>query len=165
MVLHGLDEVGVTEYLVPGTHFSELNRESSLDCPERIEIVQELGLLLPGIQALQQVICEEQVLGNLVNRRRCQLNGRLGLIVVCLSLEASFEDAEERLLILSEECVSVIRVEVQEVGLDTSILNFVVMDLRNALHDQVDVLDILHVEDLEHVSQALVDPVLIAEQY
>ena len=66
-LLHRLDQLSITEHLIAGTHFSQLYGEPPLNSPEGVERIQQLRLLIPGIEALQQIVCKQQVLWYLVH--------------------------------------------------------------------------------------------------
>jgi len=66
-LLHRLDQLSIAEHLVAGAHFSQLYGEPPLNSPEGVERIQQLRLLIPGIEALQQIVCKQQVLWYLVH--------------------------------------------------------------------------------------------------
>ena len=65
------------------------------------------------------------------------------------------------LLILCEKCVDIIWVKVKKICLNRPILNLIIMNLSNTFHDEVYILDILDIQNLEDIGQALVNPVFI----
>ena len=65
-LLHRRDQLSIAEHPVAGAHLSQLHGEPPLNSPESVERIQQLRLLLPGIEALQQIVCKQQVLWYLV---------------------------------------------------------------------------------------------------
>lgn len=100
-----------------------------------------------------------------MQRCRADLLSLLVLVEVGLRFQTALEYRKELLLVLREESVRVSRVKVEEVCAHLAVLDLVVMNLGNALEDQVDVRQVLHIDYFEEVGEAFIDPVLLSRQY
>ena len=116
--LHGPDELSFPKDPVSGAHFSELEGESPLNGSEGVEDVQQLGLILSGIQALHQILGKQQMLWNFMKAASGQIICCFMRVEVSLSFKTSFKEAQKLLLVLREKGVGLLELELEHIGLD-----------------------------------------------
>jgi hypothetical protein len=114
--LHGPDELSFPKDPVSGAHFSELEGESPLNGSEGVEDVQQLGLILSGIQALH--LGKQQMLWNFMEAAGGQILCCFVRVEVSLSFKTSFKEAQKLLLVLREKGIGLLELELEHIGLD-----------------------------------------------